>query len=85
MSTVSLGMQLQLSTMREMCERLGIEITPGLPSGNYFTAACREEWDNDAERTPARELQAEIKALAARYPNIVCFSMDCYCTLIYVV
>lgn len=82
---VSLDKQLQLETMRNVCVRMGTEVTPGYSTDSYFTAACREEWDMDATCAPAWELQAKIKALAARFPNVVCFSMDCYCTLIYVI
>lgn len=82
---VCLDKQLQLETMRNVCVQMGTEITPGYSTDSYFTAACREAWDSDDTRTPAREIQAKIKALAARFPNVVCFSMDCYCTLIYVI
>lgn len=80
-----LGKQIQLETMLRVCEQLGVEITLGYPTSRYFTAACREEWDDDGIHIPACKIQAKIEALAARLPNVVCFSMDCYCTLIYVI
>lgn len=83
--TVCLDKQLQLETMRELCTQLGAEVTPGYSADSYFTAAYKEAWDKDSFRAPARENQVKIKALAARFPNVVCFSMDCYCTLIYVI
>ena len=77
--------QAQLKRMLAACERMEVEIIPGILPALYFTVACREEWDSDAWRTPAKEIQAQIRTIAARFPNIVCFSLDCYCTLIYIV
>ena len=77
--------RLQLETMRDICAKMGAEITLGHSGSSYFTAACREECNQDEAHMPAREIQAKIKALAARFPDIVCFSLDCYCTLIYVI
>lgn len=85
LTCICLDKQLQLEIMRDACLQMGTEVTPGCFADSYFTAACREAWDKDATRIPAREIQAKIKALAARFPNVVCFSMDCYCTLIYVI
>lgn len=76
--------QNQLEMMLGVCEQLGVEITSWHPNGYYFTVVCKEEWD-DGIHIPAREIQDDIKAMAARYPDIVCFSLDCYCTLIYIV
>lgn len=75
----------QLESIRDVCVQMGAEVTQGYSDDSYFTATCRESWDKDDARTPAREIQTKIKALAARFPNVVCFSMDCYCTLIYVI
>lgn len=85
MNTICLEKQLQLETMLTVCKRMDAEITLGFSSDNYFTVACREDWDKDTAHRSAREIQAGIKAFAARFPNIVCFSLDCFCTLIYVV
>lgn len=84
-ATVCMDKQLQLEAMRHVCAQMGAEITPGYSADSYFTAAYKEAWDKDHLRTPARENQAQIKTIAARFPNVVCFSMDCYCTLIYVI
>ena len=83
--SVCLDKRLQLEAMRHVCAQMGAEITPGYSADSYFTAAYKEACDKDYSRTPAREAQALIKAMAARFPNVVCFSMDCYCTLIYVI
>lgn len=59
----------QLETMRHVCAQMGAEITPGYSVNSYFTAAYKEAWDKDHSRTPAREAQAQIKAMAARFPT----------------
>lgn len=85
METACMEKRQQLEIVRNICAQMGTEITPGYSSGDYFTAACREEWDKDETRMSAEEIQRKIKALVARLPHVVSFSMDCYCTLIYVI
>lgn len=85
MRTCCLDKRLQLESMLDICAKMGAEITLGQSNSSYFTAACREDWDMDESHVPAREIQAQIKALAAGHPDVVCFSLDCYCTLIYIV
>ena len=70
--------------MRDECKRLGAEISDGPSQFHYFTASFRMSWPMDGRWAEITELQSKIQAAARNYPDVVCYSYDPSCTLLYI-
>ena len=75
---------MQLMAMLETCQGFEAEIRPHLQC-NYFTVMVWKGWDHPDPTYIAENVQAQIKALAEQYPDVVCYCFDRFSTLIYVV
>ena len=82
MSVVQESKQSQIAALLGLCTDLKADVRSD-PERNYFTVTVTPPW-NIRTQQPAMELQNKIKEWSKRYPDVVCYSYDPSCTLLYI-
>jgi hypothetical protein len=73
-----------LDAMCVVCRELGAEVRRS-PGSRYFTAMVWDGWGWPYDEGPALAVQKEIQRKAAQYPELVCWCLDPFSTLVYAV
>ena len=68
--------------MVEVCAQMDAEIRVHAQR-RYFTVMVWKGWARPDPNHSAEKIQAEIQALSAQYPHVVCYCYDTFSTLVY--